>query len=406
PETTNGVSTAASDRWGLGMLTIFALLGHPQGTMALGDLQHELAGALAGIADRRRAVRLLTAMISPQPAERPVDAQRWARDLQACLTRRRLSRPWMTAAAAATLVLVVAGAAGFAASSADPPDDGRDSAAARTPSTTGPGPACEPVVAGALGTSVELAAAVTREAPGACAGGVAETFGEAQVQPLNDARGRPDGVVLVGPDGTPVRLTATMWESYREIAGPATAEGAATYGGYPVSVTRAVEPGVPVAVTIALDQGGVIVGRREDTQMFWLPRQVLPLWTARGGASGDLGMPTSNPYLVGGRLRLDFEHGYMTTEAGDLGALLQGAPVDDPVVVRDPAGPLRGTAVAGHIVRQAAGVAWFVDADGRRHWIATDGTWSCLGGDAAVAADDLPGWTVATLPLAGRARCP
>jgi hypothetical protein len=406
PETVNGVSTAASDRWGLGMVTIFALLGHPQGTMAPADLQDELAGALAGIADRRRAIRLLTAMISPQPAQRPVDAIGWARDLQACLTRRRLPRPLVMAAAGAALALVVAVAAGFAASSADPPDDGRDSAAARTTMATGPAPQCEPVVAGARGTSVELAAAVTQQAPSACAGGLAETFGQAQVQPLNDVRGRPDGVVLVSPGGPPVWLTPTMWASYREIAGRTMPENAATFAGYPVSITRAVETGVPVAVTIALDQGGVIVGRREDTQMFWLPRQVLPLWAAHGGASGDLGMPTSNPHRVGDRVQLDFEHGYMTAEVGDIDALLQGAQVDDAVVVRDPARALQGAAVAGHIVLQTTGVAWFVDASGRRHWIAPGDTWSCLGGDAAVAVDDLPGWAVATLPLAAPARCP
>ena len=407
PETANGMSTAATDRWGLGMLTVFGLLGHPQGTMALAALQAELAGALAEIADRREAVRLLTAMIAPSPAERPVDGPRWARDLEACLTtRRRLPRPRVVAAAVASVGLVAAGAAGLAALTNDPPDDGRDSTAARSGAATTALPPCEPVVAGELGTSPELAAAVTREAPGACAGGVAETFGEAQVQPLNDARGRADGVVLVSPAGPAVRLSRTMWASYREIAGKATPENAAAYGGYPVSVTRAGDTGDPVAVTIALDQGGLIVGRREDTQMFWLPAQVLPLWTAHGGAPGDLGMPTSNPYFVGGRLQLDFEHGYMTAESGDFGALLLGAPVDDARMVVDPAEPLRGAAVAGHIVRQATGVAWFVDDDGRRHWIASGGTWNCLGGDGAVAADNLPGWAVATLPLAEPARCP
>jgi hypothetical protein len=80
--------------------------------------------------------------------------------------------------------------------------------------------------------------------------------------------------------------------------------------------------------------------------------------------------------------------------------------VDDAVVVADPAEPLRGATVEGRIVRQVTGVAWFVDDDGRRHWIATGGTWNCLGGDEAVAADNLPGWAVATLPLAGPARCP
>jgi hypothetical protein len=406
PETANGVSTGPTDRWGLGMLTVFALLGHPQGTMAREELQAELAEALVGIADRREAVRLLTGMIGPDPAKRPVDGPRWARDLQACLTaRRRLPRPRVMAAAVAAVGLAAAGAAGFAAVTTDPPDDGRDSPVTRS-TATAPRPPCEPVRAGELGTTPELAAAVAQAAPDACVGGVAETFGQAQVQPLNNVEGHPDGVVLLGPTGPAVRLTPTMWASYREIAGRANPENATTYGGYPVSVTHAPDPGVPVAVTIALDQGGVIVGRREDTQMFWLPRQVLQLWMAHGGASGDLGMPTSNPYFVGDRLQLDFEHGYMTAEYDDIGALLLGAPVDDAVVVADPAEPLRGATVEGRIVRQVTGVAWFVDDDGRRHWIATGGTWNCLGGDEAVAADNLPGWAVATLPLAGPARCP
>jgi hypothetical protein len=407
PETANGTSAAATDRWGLGMVTVFALLGHPQGTMTDDALQAELAAALEGIADGRVALRLLTAMIAPSPAHRPVDGLRWARDLQDCLTRRRRRPgPRVVAAAVATVGLVAVGAAGFAALSADPRDGGRDAAAPRPTAATTAAPPCEPVRAGERSTSPELAAAVAREAPGACAGGVAQTFGEAQVQPLNDAQGRPDGVVLVSPSGPAVRLTQTMWASYREIAGRATPENAAAYGGYPVAVTHGGSAADPVAVTIALDQGGLIVGRREDTQMFWLPHQVLELWTAHGGASGDLGMPTSNPHFVGGRLQLDFERGYMTADSADFGALLLGAPAEEAVVVPDPAEPLRGAAVAGHIVRQATGVAWFVDDDGRRHWIPSVETWNCLGGDDAVAADNLPGWAVATLPLAEAARCP
>ena len=407
PEMPNGMSAAATDRWGLGMVTIFALLGHSQGTMTDDTLRAELAGALAGIAGRREALRLLTAMIALSPDRRPVDGPRWARDLQACLTRgRRRPRPRLVAAAVAAAGLVALGGAGLAAFSADPADDGRNAAAPRPTAATTTAVPCEPVQAGERGTSAELAAAVDRVAPGACAGAEAEVFGEAQVQPLNDAQGRPDGVVLLTPSGQGVLLTATMWASYREIAGRANPENAAAYGGYPVAVTRAGSQGDPVAVTIELDQGGLIVGRREDTQMFWLPRQVLELWTAHGGASGDLGMPTSNPHFVGGRLQLDFEGGYMTADSADFGSLLLGAPADDAVVVADPAEPLRGASVARHIVRQVTGVAWYVDGEGRRHWIPSGETWACLGGDEAVVADNLPGWAVATLPLAEAARCP
>ncbi len=139
--------------------------------------------------------------------------------------------------------------------------------------------------------------------------------------------------------------------------------------------------------------------------MFWLPAQVLDLWNAHGGAGGDLGYPTSNPHFVGGGLQLHFEGGYMEADAADFPALLLGADVDDAVVVTDRDEPLDDVDVTGHIVRQTTGTAWWVDRRGTRHWIATGDSWNCLGGDEAVAADNVPGWAVATLPLGEQARC-
>jgi hypothetical protein len=57
-------------------------------------------------------------------------------------------------------------------------------------------------------------------------------------------------------------------------------------------------------------------------------------------------------------------------------------------------------------VRQTSGTAWWVDEDGARHWIPDGDVWRCLGGDGAVALDQLPGWAVATLPLEEAATCP
>jgi hypothetical protein len=225
------------------------------------------------------------------------------------------------------------------------------------------------------------------------------------VQPLTDATGQPDGVVVLPPSGKGVRLNDTMWASYREIAGKTSPQNAAIFGGYPVAVEQ---PTDPDAVVIRLDAGGLVIGRRADTQMFWLPTHVLDLWEAHGGLTGELGFPTTNPYFVGGQLHLDFEHGYMQAEMRDFASLLLGAEVDTAVVLdgTEAAAPLRDTEIGEHIVRQTSGSAWWVDADGARHWIPDGGTWQCLGGEDAVALDHLPGWAVATLPLADPATCP
>jgi hypothetical protein len=208
---------------------------------------------------------------------------------------------------------------------------------------------------------------------------------------------------VLSPAGDAAHLEPTLWTSYREIAGKVSPENAVLFGGYPTGVDRSTVPG---AVLVHLDGGGHMVGRRDDTQLFWLPTQVLDLHEAHGGLAGDLGFPMTNPYFSADTLRIDFEGGYMEAPLGDLVGLLAGQPVDDVVLVDDTGAQLAGVAVEERIVRQSSGTAWWVDADGRRHWIPDGETWQCLGGDAVVVADDLPGFTVATLPLAEQATCP
>lgn len=398
PEMLTGAGSTAADRWGLGMVTIFALLGHPRGTTTRPALEAELAAALDGVADRRGAVRLLMAMVDDDPDARPPDARRWARDLEACLTQRR-GRPVAAVAGAAVAVVLAATAVGAWTLADDEEPRAEDAA----PATPDPLP-CTPATAAppGAGASPALTAAVASLAPDACVGGTPELFVEARVQPLADEEGNPDGAVVLAPSGMAVRLNFAMWASYREMAGRATPTNAANYGGYPTQVTIGDEG----TVTVTLDGGGMLVGRRTDTQIFWLPPQVLPLWNAHGGLDGDLGYPTTNPHFLGGRLELDFEGGYMEADAADFAALLVGAAtVEDAVVVDDPDHPLEGVDVTEHIVRQRTGTAWWVDDEGVRHWIATGDDWNCLGGDDAVAASDVPGWAVATLPLGEVATC-
>ncbi|HEY8526369.1 MAG TPA: protein kinase [Acidimicrobiales bacterium] len=142
PECLQGAGRAAADGWALGMLLVFALLGHPRGSTPPDALRRELVGALRDIADPGRALRLIDRLLDPDPAARPADLCAWADELRGCLTR----RPWWPrrgALGAAALGLlattavagavaagaVVAGAA--AGSGAEPGDAGTDSRLAR-----------------------------------------------------------------------------------------------------------------------------------------------------------------------------------------------------------------------------------------------------------------------------------
>jgi hypothetical protein len=395
PEALHGTGGPAADRWGLGMVTIGALLGHPQGGLSRAALANELRRALAPAADPAGAVRLLLAMVDPDPARRPDDPVRWAAALGACLDRTP-SRRTLALAAVATATVVAAAAAGAALVLAR---DHGGAAAPAQPTVTTATPPCPPADSG-LAASPAMAAAAGNLAGGDCPVGPLSSFSGALVEAFNDRAGHPAGVVILTPSGTAVRLTAAMWESYRQVGGTDEPEDTAALAGFPTGIEH---DDAAHTVTVRLDKRGVLIGRRDDSPLFWLPEQALDDWYEHRGPTGDLGVPTTNLYEEDRLLRLDFEHGYMTTPLTDLqapgDAVIEVVPVDGDGGLLDP--PPRG-----RIVRQAHGPAWWVDHRGHRHWIPDDAVEACLGGDAAVAKDDLPGWAVGTLPLGALATCP
>jgi hypothetical protein len=399
PESTCGPGDAATDRWGLGMVTVFALLGHPQGSASRACLERDLRDSLAGVGDPRRAVELLTSMVDPDPGSRPTDAEAWAAALAACLPPRRSARRRRAAGLVAAMLGGFAAAAAVAALLIG----GGDREEQRDAPEAVPEPECVPPAA-AAGANPDLIAAVDRLAPGSCARGGVDRLLEAWALPLADRDGSADGVVLATPRGTALRLTDAMWASYKEIAGRSSPENAILLGGYPMAVERL--PGTDVTI-VRLESGGMMLARRDDSQFFWVPAQALDAWNAHGGPTGDLGLPTSNPYFVGGQIVLDFEGGYMADEMTALVSLMLGAKVESAVVLdaaaRDE--PLAGIEIHERIVRQPSGTAWWVDADGVRHWIPDGEGWYCRGGDQAVAAGEVPGWAVATLPLGPADAC-
>ena len=408
PDSLHGRESPATDRWGLGTLTVFMLLGHPQGQFREHQLRSDLDTALKGIGQRRRAVDLICGMVDADPDERPPDAVEWARELQECLSRRQQRRRQMLALAAAGALLLGAefalrtqdgGPEGTAnddaaADNADPP------AAPADPTATPP-----PCEHSATGGS-PLDAAVAQLAPEACLAGAPDTIADASFQALGTPEGDPEGVVVLPPNGESVRLTQTMWSSFQEIAGPSVPDDALRFSGYPASVRRVDDPPV---VIVQLSNRGMLIGPRDDTQLFWLPGPVLGLWMEQGAGEGDLGFPTSNPYIDAEGIHQDFERGAMHAygTAAEIAAIKAGRPftpeIDHPVSRLDPTGPPE---LADHIVRQLNGTTWWVDDEGARHWVPDDDTWECLGGDDVVALDELHGWDVAVLPLGPAATCP
>jgi hypothetical protein len=403
PEAPRDTGSRAADHWALGMLTVFALLGHPQGATTDERLDAELTTALADIGQPRRAQRLLRAMVDRDPARRPTDPERWAADLAGCLPARR-HRPSMVAAVAATVVVLALAGAALRSAGADGGEDatgGRGDRGATTTTVTSPSSSgCAPIHAGSGDGSAALAQAVAALAPEACSADDPERFARAYVQPLADADGRPVGVVLVTPRGRRVRLNQTEWDSYRAVGNnnPETTVGRV---GYPREVGTRGE-----WVEVDLTVNGYLIGDRDDTQLFWLPAQVQALWQAHP----ELGLPTSNPYLLDHMIYLDFEYGYMADHESQIDEILKGAEPRTLVTDVDRETWQRGNPPRGAIVRQASldqvEPRWWVDGDGVRHWIPDDATFDCLGGEAMVAYDHLRGYEVSSLTLGDQATCP
>jgi hypothetical protein len=240
--------------------------------------------------------------------------------------------------------------------------------------------------------------------PRACWAGPEEGFVRGRIRGIVDESGRPMGTYVTAPDGRSVYLTETMWKSYTDING-GTGLASPAGGGYPVGVDFYTDP---AAVAIRLDNGGQLIGPRADTQLFWIPAQGVARWSELGGLRGQLGFPASNVKVSQDDAVLEFEKGEMRVTTDRIGPIVDGRPAPiDVIIPPDRAEGLDLVTARHHIVRQWGGTAWWIDGTGVRHWIPDDATWTCLGGDGAVApgAHDIHGWTVWLFPLGRPATC-
>jgi hypothetical protein len=180
-------------------------------------------------------------------------------------------------------------------------------------------------------------------------------------------------------------LTPAQWGSYKRV-GSGDGQVVQTFGGPPERIVRRTDG----AVEVELAKGVLMVGETAGSPHFWIHPDYVAWWRAH---ADELGLPTSNPTL---NLAQDFQRGRATVP------VLGAEPVAE--LVADPAAELP----AGrreHILRHVDGTTWWIDADDRRHWIATGAAYQCLGGKA-VEIDKVPGYATASLEPAGHAECP
>ena len=223
-----------------------------------------------------------------------------------------------------------------------------------------------------------------------CPPGLAHTWGRVVIQELVQPGPQPAGVLLSGRPDLAIPLSSAEWGSYSQI-GNKTGNNASVVAGYPTAIR--IEPN---AIVLPLSMGGVLTGERTDSAFFYVPQQWLEVWNADGGASGGLGMVTSNLYSAGDATRQDFTHGYLLMGATDsirvISTRLTTAGLPQPLP-------------HDAILREPDGTAWWIDGRRFRWWIPDGGTWECLGGWNRLAQNNVPGYAIEAFAVGGQATC-
>ena len=296
PEAVTGGRGRDADCWSVGMLAVYALLGHPQGSTPTPVLRRELEDALAGAGDGRRTTADIMQMIDPDPERRPPDLLAWVDRLERHVRRRstpsRIARSiagsldsrWRRAlAVAAVLVGIVVGASVLAVR------EHRETSTAAAPLPT---PHPRPLPAHPGGRRARTAPSPMRSAPrpASCwAGSGRRRSSSARRASSSRPTVRSVGMYVTAPDGRAVYLTQTDVAVLQRDQSARARSTPPPTAATPWASTRYDDPD---AVAIRLDNGGLVMGPREDTQLFWIPAQGVQRWT-------ELGRPARRPRLPG-----------------------------------------------------------------------------------------------------------
>lgn len=216
-------------------------------------------------------------------------------------------------------------------------------------------------------------------------------FGDVWLQRFLGSNDRPTGYLVANLiDDTAFWAESGVVDEYQSVLNGRLP----TEGGLPVRYEL-----LDGRAALWLSKGGVVLGHAPGGPAFWIPVEALEPWQAGGGVDGDLGLPMTDVRYIKGRPRQDFERG-LITEGEPFQAVVDLATDDDLSRYRS----RLGTFGEG-IIRSVDGTAWWLDAEGRRHWIPSAEVWHCLGGDAVVIDQEAPGWFIGSFSPEENAAC-
>lgn len=202
----------------------------------------------------------------------------------------------------------------------------------------------------------------------------------------------PTAAIIATSGGHVLTLPFAAWGSYRQIGGRS-GDNAYLIAGLPVGLSETAQ-----AAYVDLDTGVRLVAEERDAPYFFVLVPAIQFWDERGGVSGEMGRPTSNPQIIDGNVRQEFEFGWL--EAFAQTGELRWTPVASPADDMPPLDHARN-----RIIRQADGTSWFITEGLRRKWIPDGLTFECLGGWGEVVSAETPGYAIAQLEYAGLATC-
>ncbi len=225
-----------------------------------------------------------------------------------------------------------------------------------------------------------------------CPGHSVEQWGHLWLQEFAGTDTVPTGWVVANPNGeVALWAEASLISSYRHTAGG----DLQALGGLPVSAQE-----IQGRPALQLSNGGAIVAHHPGGPAFWIPAEGVEAWMAWGGPNGELGMPMTDVNYIDGRPHQDYERGALRQALdGDVEVTIAGQ-----VAVDEHLDALERRHTG--ILRTFDGTAWWVDAQGLRHWIPDGGVWNCLGGDEIVLALEIPGWVIGPFEPGDTMSCP